>query len=159
MYRLGQTSSTGVSPSLQESKMSCSSLMAAWSCCQLLLDIFSPAESSSNKPQHGSCCCPVPLPYHSVNKLTERHQQVVVWMQLSSKISSRCSACAPRPHVHLHVIQHCCAIDFSLFLRSQPSPRTSGELICLLFIMSIQNGTAGASVELTTSWGYLTGLF
>lgn len=55
MYRLGQTSSTGVSPSLQESKMSCSSLMAAWSCCQLLLGIFSPAESSSNKPQH-SCC-------------------------------------------------------------------------------------------------------
>lgn len=86
MYRLGQTSSTGVSPSSQESKMSCSSFMAAWSCCQLLLDIFSPAESSSNKPQHSSCCLrPVPLQYHSVNS----------WLRDTSRWLFECSS-APK---------------------------------------------------------------
>lgn len=40
MYRLGQTSSTGVSSSVQESKMSSSSLMSARSCGWLLSDIL-----------------------------------------------------------------------------------------------------------------------
>lgn len=86
MYRLGQTSSTGVSPSLQESRMSCSSLMAAWSGCQLLLDIFSPAESSSNQPQQ-SCCClrPVPPQYHRVNS----------WLRDTSRWLFECSS-APK---------------------------------------------------------------
>lgn len=34
-------------------------------------------------------------------QLTERHQQVVVWMQLSSRISSLCSLCALWLHVEL----------------------------------------------------------
>lgn len=40
MYRLGQTSSTGVSSSVQESKMSSSSLMSTRSCSWLLPDIL-----------------------------------------------------------------------------------------------------------------------
>lgn len=40
MYRLGQTSSTGVSSSLQESKMSSSSLISTRSCGWLLPDIL-----------------------------------------------------------------------------------------------------------------------
>lgn len=40
MYRLGQTSSTGVSPTGQESKMTSSSLMSSRSCSCLLLDIL-----------------------------------------------------------------------------------------------------------------------
>lgn len=40
MYTLGQTSSTGLSPTEQESKMTSSSLMSSRSCSCLLLDIL-----------------------------------------------------------------------------------------------------------------------
>lgn len=94
MYRLGQTSSNGVSPSLQESKMSCSSLMAARSRCQLLLDIFSPAESSSNKPQHSPCSlCPMPLRYHSMNSWLRDTSRWLFECSPAPKLAL-CSACA-----------------------------------------------------------------
>ena len=69
MYRLGQTSSTGVSSSVQESKMCCSSLMSAKFRCWWLPDIFSPQSVSPNKsPNTASAVCNCFLPhYHSAN--------------------------------------------------------------------------------------------
>lgn len=100
MYRLGQTSSTDVRPSLQESKMSCSSLMATRSCCQLLLDIFSPAESSSNKPQHSSCrLCPAPPQYHSVNS----------WLRDTSRWLFECSS-APKLALCVQRVLSACGV-------------------------------------------------
>lgn len=73
MYRLGQTSSTGVSSSVQESKMSCSSLTSTRSCCFLLPDIL-PAVSS-NRPGHCSWCLHPPS---ESEQLAEGREQVAV---------------------------------------------------------------------------------
>lgn len=54
-------------------------------------------------------------------RLTERHQQVVVWMQLSSKFSPLCSACALCMWSYLTLF----VIDFSPFLLSLLPLRTS----------------------------------
>lgn len=86
MYRLGQTSSTGVSSSVQESKMSCSSLMSTRSCCFLLPDIL-PAERSSNRPGHCSWCLHPPEWVWTAHWGTRAGG-----CSLSSKISSLCSA-------------------------------------------------------------------
>lgn len=53
-------------------------------------------------------------------QLTERHQQVVVWMQLSSKFSPLCSACALCMWSYLTLF----VIDFSPFLLSLLPLRT-----------------------------------
>lgn len=53
-------------------------------------------------------------------QLTERHQQVVVWMQLSSKFSSLCSACALCMWSYLTLF----VIDFSPFQHSLLPLRT-----------------------------------
>lgn len=69
MYRLGQTSSTGVSSSVQGSKMCCSSLMSAKSCCWWLPDIFSLQSVPPNNPPNTAsavCCCFLPH-CHSAN--------------------------------------------------------------------------------------------
>lgn len=64
MYRLGQTSSTGVSSSVQESKMSCSSLMSTRSCCLLLSDILPPQSAPTDPNTVPGVCAHCPFLHH-----------------------------------------------------------------------------------------------
>lgn len=57
MYRLGQTSSTGVSSNVQESRMSCNSLMGVGSCCRLLFNMFSLQNDPQSDPSTVPAIC------------------------------------------------------------------------------------------------------
>lgn len=133
MYRLGQTSSTGVSSRELESKMSSSSLMSTRSCRWLLPDIL-PRHRELLLQQTPTllllCCClrPLSLHRHTLQQLSERHEQVAVWMPPASKISSLCSVSSLWLDV---VIQHCCCIDCSV-------PRCQRD--CLSFTTEVTSG-------------------